>query len=58
VGADDVDQQWERMALSQQRDVLRTVVNIRLNRAAFRGLRAIEPGRITLTYVGQPGFRG
>lgn len=58
VGADDVDKRWDRMELGQQRDVLRSVVNVQLNRAAFTGLRAIEPGRIKLTYVGQPGFRG
>lgn len=58
LGAEDIEERWERMVLTQRRDVLRAVLNVRLNRAAFRGLRAIEPGRITHTFVGQPGFRG
>lgn len=58
VGADDVDERWARLTVMQRRDVLRSVVNVRLNTARARGVRAIEPGRIEMTYVGQPGFRG
>jgi DNA invertase Pin-like site-specific DNA recombinase len=58
VGANDVEDRWEDMTLPQQRDVLRAVVNIRLNPARHNGLHAVEPGRITMTYVGQPGFKG
>ncbi|MFF5451818.1 recombinase family protein [Streptomyces sp. NPDC012950] len=58
VGADDVDERWEQMSIGQRRDVLRAVVNVRLNPARSRGVRAIEPGRIEMIYVGQPGFRG
>lgn len=58
IGADDVDERWEGMSITQRRDVLRAVVNVRLNPARARGVRAIEPGRIEMIYVGQPGFRG
>ena len=58
LGAEDVDERWERMTLTQQRDVLRSVLNVTLNTARARGVRVIEPGRITLTFFGQPGFRG
>jgi DNA invertase Pin-like site-specific DNA recombinase len=57
IGADDVDERWNDLQLSQRRDVLRTVVNVRLNRAHAKGVRKIYPGRVTLTYAGQPGFR-
>ncbi|MFF2650541.1 recombinase family protein [Streptomyces sp. NPDC058045] len=54
---DETDQLWnESLTVEQQRTVLRTVVNIRLNRARAKGVRSIEPGRINLTFVGEPGF--
>jgi DNA invertase Pin-like site-specific DNA recombinase len=58
VGRPDVQEIWdEELTVEQQRTVLRAVVNIRLNRARSRGVRTIEPGRITLRFYGQPGFR-
>jgi DNA invertase Pin-like site-specific DNA recombinase len=58
VGRPDVQEIWdEKLTIEQQRTVLRAVVNIRLNRARSRGVRTIEPGRITLRFFGQPGFR-
>lgn len=58
VGRPDVQEIWdEELTVEQQRTVLRAVVNIRLNRARSRGVRAIEPGRITLRFFGQTGFR-
>ncbi|MBD9723515.1 recombinase family protein [Streptomyces caniscabiei] len=47
----------EELRIEQRRTVLRAVVNIRLNRARSRGVRTIEPGRVTLTYYGSPEFR-
>jgi len=57
IGREDVDERWEDMVISQQRSVLRMIVNVRLNAARRQGVRAIEPGRITMTYVGEPGFK-
>lgn len=57
VGQADIDRRWEDLVIEQRRMVLRLVVNIRLYRASARGKRTIEPGRIGLTFVGQPGFK-
>jgi site-specific DNA recombinase len=58
VGRPDVQEIWDdELTIEQQRTVLRAVVNIRLNKARSRGVRTIEPGRITLRFFGQPGFR-
>jgi len=56
IGQDDVDKRWDALTLDQKRMALRLLVTPRLNRARARGVRAIEPGRITLAFVGQPGF--
>lgn len=56
VGADDVEGTWNSLALTQKRALLRHVVTIRLHKARGRGVRSIEPGRVTLDWVGQPGF--
>lgn len=45
------------LSLEQKREVIRRVVTVRLNRASRMGVRALEPGRITLSFVGTPGFR-
>jgi site-specific DNA recombinase len=58
VGRPDVQEIWDgELTIEQQRTVLRAVVNIRLNRARSRGVRTIEPGRITLRFFGQEDFR-
>lgn len=58
VGNPDVQGIWDgELTIEQQRTVLRAVVNIRLNRARSRGVRTIEPGRITLRFYGHPEFR-
>lgn len=57
IGRPDVDEVWEDMVLSQQRSVLRAVVNVRLHAASRQGVRSIEPGRITMVYAGEPGFK-
>ena len=57
IGAEDVDDRWEALAVEQQRTVVRACVNVRLNRARARGVRSIEPGRITLVFAGEEGFR-
>lgn len=54
----DVDRAWnQKLTLPQHRIILRNVVTIRLYKARQRGVRAIEPGRITLSYFGEPGFK-
>lgn len=45
------------LTLEQKREVLRTVVTVRLHKASHLGVRRLEPGRITLAFVGQSGFR-
>jgi hypothetical protein len=45
------------LSLEQKREVIRSVVTVRLNRASRMGVRELEPGRIALSFVGTPGFR-
>lgn len=56
VGRPNVDAIWQDMTIEQRRTVLRAVVNIRLMKARAGGVRKIEPGRIVLTFYGEPGF--
>lgn len=56
IGQPNVDAIWDDLSMAQRRAVLRAVVNIRLMKARARGVRTIEPGRIVLTFVGEPGF--
>ncbi|NDZ63621.1 recombinase family protein [Streptomyces cyaneofuscatus] len=56
VGRPNVDAIWQDMTIEQRRTVLRAVVNIRLMKARVSGVRKIEPGRIRLTFYGEPGF--
>lgn len=55
--AEDVEKVWEGLTVPQRRTVYRTIVTVRLFKARARGVKKIEPGRITLSFVGQPGFR-
>lgn len=55
--AEDVEKVWEGLTVPQRRTVLRTIVTVRLFKARARGVRKIEPGRITLSFVGQEEFR-
>ncbi|NEY33029.1 recombinase family protein [Streptomyces sp. PRKS01-65] len=45
------------LTLEQKREVIRKVVTVRLYKARKPGLRKLEPGRIKLSFVGEPGFR-
>ncbi|WP_393075065.1 recombinase family protein [Streptomyces sp. LN704] len=45
------------LTLEQRREVIRSVVTVRLHPARKIGVRKLEPGRITLAFLGQPGFR-
>jgi site-specific DNA recombinase len=45
------------LSLEQRREVIRSVVTVRLYKASRLGLRTLEPGRITLSFLGEPGFR-
>lgn len=56
IGRPDVDARWQQMSIAQRRTVLRSVVNIRLMKARVSGIRTIEPGRVQLTFYGEPGF--
>lgn len=57
VGNPEASEIWEDLAIEQRRTVLRAVVNIHLNKARTKGVRYIEPGRVTLTFAGEAGFR-
>jgi DNA invertase Pin-like site-specific DNA recombinase len=45
------------LSLEQKREVIRTVVTVRLHKARKAGVRKLEPGRIRLSFVGEAGFR-
>ncbi|WP_432158890.1 recombinase family protein [Streptomyces sp. bgisy153] len=51
----DVDRAWDALTLPQRRTVLRLVVTVRLFKASGRGVRRIEPGRVALSFFGEPG---
>jgi DNA invertase Pin-like site-specific DNA recombinase len=53
----DADAEWNALLLPMQRSVLRKVVTIRLFKARAPGVKAIEDGRVTLSFVGEPGFK-
>ncbi|MFE9923306.1 recombinase family protein [Streptomyces sp. NPDC005774] len=54
----DVEAAWnDELTLHQRRMVLRLVVTIRLFKARAPGVRRIEPGRVTLSFYGEHGFR-
>jgi site-specific DNA recombinase len=55
--AHDPDATWNGLTLEQQREVIRKVVTVRLHKARTPGARKLEPGRITLSFVGELGFR-
>ncbi|MFE3578777.1 recombinase family protein [Streptomyces vinaceus] len=56
--SDDPEVLWERYDLQQQRAVVRLCVTVRLHAASRKGARTLEPGRITMSWYGQPGFMG
>lgn len=69
LNAEDPDEVWngrpavdgvgERpgLTLEQKREVIRKVVTVRLWKARKRGVHQLEPGRITVAFVGEEGFR-
>lgn len=63
LGAEDPLTVWDGtddqpgLTLDQKRVVIREVVTVRLNKATRSGPQGVEPGRITLAFVGEPGFR-
>jgi hypothetical protein len=45
------------LSLEQKREVIKKVVTVRLWKASGPGLKGIQDGRVTLAFVGEPGFR-
>ncbi|MCG0066251.1 recombinase family protein [Streptomyces tricolor] len=45
------------LSLEQKREVIRQVVTVRLYKASKRGSTRLDPNRIRLSFVGEPGFR-
>lgn len=64
LGAADPEALWygseesAGLTMEQKREAIRHIVTVRLFKARSRGVRTIEPGRITLSFIGTPGFRG
>ncbi|MFB7285499.1 recombinase family protein [Actinacidiphila glaucinigra] len=56
VGRADADDRWEDLDLAQKRAILRLIVRIRVHKARSRGVRRIEPGRVSLLWFGEEGF--
>jgi DNA invertase Pin-like site-specific DNA recombinase len=56
LGRPDVEAAWATYTLTQKRMVLRKILQPKLNQARSIGVRRIEPGRISLDFVGSPGF--
>lgn len=57
LAAKDPQAAWTALSLEQRREAVRRIVTVRLNKARARGVKSIEPGRIMLSFAGQPGFR-
>ncbi|WP_329032199.1 recombinase family protein [Streptomyces sp. NBC_01725] len=55
--APDVEKVWDGLLLEQKRTVVRQIVTVRLHKAHAKGTKKILPGRITLAFVGEPGFK-
>ncbi|MFD3517766.1 recombinase family protein [Streptomyces sp. NPDC058657] len=51
-----VEAAWDRLDIEQRRVIYRATVNVYVNPAPVRGRRGIDPGRVTLRFVGEPGF--
>ncbi|MFD4740552.1 recombinase family protein [Streptomyces virginiae] len=58
LDSEDPDGLWDAYDLQQQRAVIRMCVTVRLHVSPRRGVRTIEPGRVTLAFKGQEGFMG
>lgn len=56
VGNPRADEVWDRLDIGAKRLVVKRVVNIRLFKARAPGVKSIEPGRVTMTFYGEPGF--
>lgn len=48
---------WDGLTLEQKRETIRKVVTVRLYKARKQGVRKLEPGRVSLSFLGEPGFR-
>jgi DNA invertase Pin-like site-specific DNA recombinase len=57
VGNPDAEQKWNALLPEQKRSAMRMIVTIRLFHAHVKGAQKILPGRITLSFVGEQGFR-
>ncbi|NML55712.1 recombinase family protein [Streptomyces sp. R302] len=56
LGNPEAEHVWNALDLSQKRLVLSLVVTIRVFKARAPGVKRIEPGRVTLSFYGQPGY--
>jgi site-specific DNA recombinase len=57
LAAEDPLTVWNARDLEQKRVLVRRLVTVRLFKARTRGVRRIEPGRVVLSFLGEPGFR-
>lgn len=56
AGNPQAEEVWCGLHVTQQRFILRKIVTVRLFKARNRGVRRVEPGRITLAFIGEDGF--
>ncbi|MFE0651404.1 recombinase family protein [Streptomyces sp. NPDC059534] len=53
----DEEQGVPGLSVEQKREVIRKTVTVRLHRASRPGVKNLEPGRIRLSWRGEPGYR-
>ncbi|WP_327377943.1 recombinase family protein [Streptomyces sp. NBC_01216] len=57
LGNPQAEEAFNALDIEQQRFVLVQIVTIRLFKARAPGVKRIEPGRVVLSFYGQPGFK-
>ncbi|XUM05292.1 recombinase family protein [Streptomyces venezuelae ATCC 10712] len=57
VWAGDTARDRPGLTMDQKREVIRKVVTVRVYRASRPGVKRLEPGRVKLSWVGEPGYR-
>ena len=54
--AQELEEFWEGLTLDQKRHVIRTVMRVTLNRAPKPGVGRVDANRVSVVFVGEPGF--
>lgn len=56
AGNPDAAAVWDDLTMSAKRAVVREVVTVKVFAARAKGVRTLEPGRITMAFRGEPGW--